>query len=163
MGTKAVPRLNPPCSYAACEKPSKSKGLCEVHRQYEWRSSNPKKYKDQQLRRITRHNSRYSLGKSVAKKRGLSWTLTLEEFSLLLNMPCTYCNDAFGKTRTGTALDRIDNTKGYDLSNVLPCCVTCNRTRGDRFTVEETKAMIEAVLSLRAVEALSEANKKLGW
>lgn len=51
---------------------------------------------------------------------------------------------------TGVGLDRIDNdSRRYDVTTVLPCCGSCNMTRGDRLTVEEMKVAMDAVLAYR--------------
>lgn len=74
--------------------------------------------------------------------------LTFGEYIKIIKNPCYYCNNSI-LSEIGGGLDRIDNSKGYIRNNVLPCCNSCNRTRGDRFTVEEMKIMINAVLNYR--------------
>lgn len=64
-------------------------------------------------------------------------------------MPCTYCNGVFGQVKFGKGLDRIDHKKDYTRDNVLPCCRTCNRIRGDDITVKEARSMILHLLKLR--------------
>ena len=56
-----------------------------------------------------------------AQKRGLSFTITLEEFEKLVAMPCHYCGayDVMG-------LDRVDSRLSYYTENVVPCCKKCN-------------------------------------
>ena len=49
---------------------------------------------------------------------------------------CYYC----GSTVTETlGFDRIDNTKGHIIGNVLICCELCNTTKGHRYSVEQMK------------------------
>lgn len=31
-----------------------------------------------------------------------------------------------------TGIDRVDNTRGYDPDNVVPCCRVCNRAKDVR-------------------------------
>ncbi len=57
-----------------------------------------------------------------ARNRGKEFCLTLEEFALFWQKPCTYC----GSKILTIGLDRIDNTKGYEIGNVAPCCTSCN-------------------------------------
>lgn len=77
-----------------------------------------------------------------ALKRNIFWDLTPEQFSELIKQNCTYCNGAprtytkksrKGKGRplkiTANGIDRIDSKIGYTLSNVVPCCTTCNRMK----------------------------------
>jgi hypothetical protein len=68
-------------------------------------------------------------------------TLTFEQWSfLVIGATCHYCE---GELPTfGHGLDRIDNSAGYELGNVVPCCTRCNMTRGDRYTYEEFKNLI---------------------
>ncbi len=35
---------------------------------------------------------------------------------------CYYCGD----TLKSVGFDRIDNSKGYSLGNIVPCCTLCN-------------------------------------
>lgn len=39
---------------------------------------------------------------------------------------CDYCG-----SMKQCGLDRVDNTKGYDITNVVPCCVVCNMVKAD--------------------------------
>lgn len=61
-----------------------------------------------------------------AKKRGLIFMLTLEQFATMQKQPCVYC--AIQHPRMG--VDRIDNSKGYIEGNMAPCCPLCNRMKG---------------------------------
>lgn len=60
--------------------------------------------------------------KSGAVARNLEFTLTFEEFIEYWHEICVYC----GNQIETIGLDRVDNTKGYILGNVLPCCTLCN-------------------------------------
>lgn len=99
-----------------------------------------------------RPDVRYKYLKLQAKQYGLEVSLTFDEYAELISKSCFYCNDAMNTPSFGRGLDRIDNNRGYSIDNVLPCCTTCNQTRSDKFTVEETQALIEAVLKLRQVK-----------
>jgi hypothetical protein len=90
---------------------------------------------------------RYSFSKLRAKNRGLDFNLTFNDYTILLNKPCFYCLESL--SHTGVGLDRIDNSKGYQLDNVLPCCGRCNTSRRDNFTVEEWKVMVTAFLEFK--------------
>lgn len=102
---------------------------------------------------------RFSNAKRIAKRRTLEWTLTIEEYEQLIQMNCFYCDGALGKVEVSVGLDRIDNNQGYSIDNVLPCCATCNRLRGDWLTVEETRIAIKAVLEHRKSLAISATTK----
>lgn len=43
-------------------------------------------------------------------------------------------------------LDRIDSSKGHTISNVVPCCWTCNRMKGD-MGYEEFKTHIKKIVA----------------
>lgn len=83
------------------------------------------------------------------KKHKYLWRLTIDEFAELCKKPCTYCRGVLGEVEYGKGLDRIDHTKDYVMGNVLPCCRTCNRIRGDDITVPEARSMVKHLLSLR--------------
>ena len=61
------------------------------------------------------------------KLRGLENSLTKEIIEQLISSPCKYCGENFIKM----SLDRIDNTLGYIIHNVIPACLRCNNMRGD--------------------------------
>jgi hypothetical protein len=75
-----------------------------------------------------------------ARKRGHSWDLTDEEFHLLVVQECFYCGCSpsriviykDGSEYACNGLDRIDNTGGYTMSNVVTCCWTCNEAKGSK-------------------------------
>jgi hypothetical protein len=86
-------------------------------------------------------------GRRLAKQRKLSWLVTFEQFCELREKPCFYCGGSLPEY--GHGLDRIDNDRGYEMDNILPCCFPCNKHRSDDWTVEEAKGAIEAVLRIR--------------
>jgi len=95
---------------------------------------------------------RYSLLKSSARLRrggaGIPVTLTFEEFCIAADSPCTYCGGRDNPARGG-GLDRVDNAVGYTFDNVIAACAACNRLRGERLTVDETRAAVAAVQAAR--------------
>lgn len=85
---------------------------------------------------------------SQANQRNIETNLTKNEYYSILDTSCHYCKNDISND-TGCGLDRIDNSIGYQLGNVLPCCSACNIGRNNNFTVEEWKIMIEALLVWR--------------
>jgi transcription elongation factor Elf1 len=82
------------------------------------------------------------------RNKDVEFNISFDEFKkAILSSECHYCNTAlvynkhsreWGKGLTRAhQLDRKDNTKGYTLDNVVPCCWTCNRLKSDAFTYEE--------------------------
>ena len=78
--------------------------------------------------------------KRHAKDRNLAWDLSFEEVEMLIQQPCFYCG-AIGSNFKITkickegfhhnGIDRVDSSKGYFSSNVVPCCKICNKAKSD--------------------------------
>lgn len=77
---------------------------------------------------INKLKSRFTVWKNNARKRNISFDLTLEQIE---SMPliCHYTGNPLvtecNKQNT-VSLDRIDSSKGYTLTNVVFCCVYIN-------------------------------------
>jgi hypothetical protein len=84
------------------------------------------------VRRKATPEYRFSYYRSNARKRGLEFTLTVEDFRYFWNQPCVYC----GCLVEGIGLDRIDNTVGYVADNVIPCCARCNAMKSNMDLME---------------------------
>jgi hypothetical protein len=74
-----------------------------------------------------------------ARKRGLCWELTEDDFDRLTAQACFYCGSqptAVARRKasrfTYNGLDRKDNDLGYTVENVVPCCKACNVAKMDR-------------------------------
>lgn len=65
---------------------------------------------------------RFSWYKTSAKRRNVEFNLTKEQFSSFKNVPCHYC----GTITNVIGLDRMNNNKGYEISNIVSCCKICN-------------------------------------
>lgn len=86
---------------------------------------------------------RYVKGAAV---RGHVFELTREQAIPLFTQICHYCGSPPATAGTPSTfgyrkkydvskfyyngIDRVDNSKGYTVSNVVPCCSTCNRSKG---------------------------------
>lgn len=84
-----------------------------------------------------------------ARKRNLSFDLTIKEFKELIGKPCRYCGeihsnekkDIAWKTKESYAIsdtalkyngiDRLDSSLGYKSFNCVPCCSVCNKMKSD--------------------------------
>lgn len=91
--------------------------------------------------------NRYRAAKQRAKTRGLTFSLSFDEWCKLVTKPCHYCSAPLPST--GVGLDRRDNARGYHTDNVLPCCTGCQADRWDRVTVEEQEQRIKLLQQLR--------------
>lgn len=49
------------------------------------------------------------------------------------------------------------NTIGYVSNNVVPCCMRCNRVKGDHFTYTE---MLEFAVTIRGIDSKREENNE---
>lgn len=97
----------------------------------------PKSTTTHELRNIaiSRIIGRY---KSKAKDRNLHWGISRELFIKTIEKPCYYCGtfgslslviDDFEYLHNG--VDRIDSDKGYEQSNIVPCCKNCNMAKSN--------------------------------
>ena len=79
-----------------------------------------------------------------AKKKKLPFILSGEQFWELTQSNCYYCNgepsQKLSAIKTGykwieefiyNGLDRVDSSKGYIISNIVPCCKKCNYAKND--------------------------------
>ena len=68
-----------------------------------------------------------------AKRRDLTFTLTLEQAYELSQAQCYYCERVGVNLVRGfkyVGMDRIENDKGYTFDNVVSCCKVCNAMKG---------------------------------
>lgn len=67
--------------------------------------------------------------KTGAKKRHLSWTISDHFAIMMFHDRCHYCHKTPEQNQRLMGIDRIDNARGYDYGNVVPCCKNCNRAK----------------------------------
>jgi hypothetical protein len=83
---------------------------------------------------------RFRRGRDSAKRRGLPWTITREEYTAIISQPCDYCGGPLNPT--GYGLDQMSPGVGYHRTNVVPCCKRCNAVKMDEFTYDEMQDFI---------------------
>ncbi len=118
----------------------------------ELRKKDPEKYKTYLKATWTQPNMIFARKKANAKKEGISFEVNKEEFiGWYTNQPleCHYCKlsplnfqktgQAFLKHKVNLGLDRVDNTQGYKLDNLVLCCNLCNSIKGGFFNYDEMK------------------------
>ena len=121
----------------------------------EWYQQNKAKYNTWARKYSRTPSERYRNAKYECRaERNLSFNLSLKKYKKLLLQGCYYCHQNL-MDKTGVGLDRINNQYGYSVKNVLPCCGDCNNGRGTRYTVDEWKIMINALLTYRKVNQKS--------
>jgi len=76
---------------------------------------------------------RVKLTRNQAKSRGYDWEITEKFAAELVQDNCSYCGSSPDPLN---GIDRIDNTIGYEESNVVSCCRRCNRAK-DVMTVDD--------------------------
>lgn len=74
--------------------------------------------------------------KKAAQARKHEFDLSIEQFCTLIDKNCHYCNlPPEGKYKSGnrflvySGIDRIESTKGYEITNCVPCCKICNYSK----------------------------------
>lgn len=115
------------------------------------------------------HRAVFHRYKQSAKRRGIVFELSEREVFDLIVQDCTYCGlppstdiklSAHPDFRY-TGIDRVDNTRGYEKGNVVPCCETCNTSKRT-MSVEEWRAWITRVYHrMKLTEENNEGLNKL--
>lgn len=116
----------------------------------EYNVQNRQSIKERKDKYTASNEGRYSHAQTKAKQRHKSFTISFDDYVSEISKPCHYCNGFLNKDKNkGIGLDRLDNNLGYDAGNIVSCCGFCNKTRGDRLSYEETKAVIALLIELR--------------
>ena len=154
------------CSITTCQNLYYAKGFCRQHYNAQpeikrkrkkstdnWLQNNREKFKISRRKFARTPKRRFSSARRRAiNTKKLNWEVTFEEFVLLIELPCYYCNGNIGET--GVGLDRLDNCYGYVLGNIVPCCGSCNFTKGKLegagFTYPRTLELMRELKSIKA-------------
>lgn len=85
---------------------------------------------------MSAQNSLYAQYQGRAKRDGRPWTLTKGDFLWITRQSCGYCgvepaqvympNAHSNGAYVYNGIDRVDNSRGYELDNCEACCYTCN-------------------------------------
>ena len=91
--------------------------------------------------------------KKHAKDKELPFDLTVEDFEKITKQECFYCGLPPSNLTKGvgirpnfvySGIDRVDNSRGYVLDNVVPCCVQCNKTKRN-MTKEDFLGLVKRI------------------
>lgn len=84
----------------------------------------------------------YNIYKKLsAGKRGIEFDIPFDMFIKLTSSNCHYCdsepqnvckNPRGNGDYTYNGLDRINNSKSYNVNNVVPCCLMCNGAKSNK-------------------------------
>lgn len=85
--------------------------------------------------------ARYRSVKQSAKRRNISFELSLEQFAEITALPCVYAVQPEPDVRVGS--DRKDNAQGYKVDNCQPCCFWHNHVKSDVFTHEQMLDVVQ--------------------
>ena len=99
-----------------------------------------------------------------AKKKGLAFDLTEEQFRAINAQDCHYCgiepstiarikNRASESVYIYNGVDRKDSSLGYMIDNVVPCCSICNHAK-HTMSYETFCAWLDRVAATRAKREL---------
>lgn len=111
-------------------------------------------------------NKLYSAYMRDAKKRGIEWNLSKEQFMYLTKLDCYYTGlppSSIKKTTGGhyiyNGIDRVDNKRGYEMSNCVPCNKVVNKMKlnldCDRFL--EMCALITKTMASKDIKSFLKA------
>lgn len=104
-------------------------------------------------------NEVYAIYENSSRLRKYEFKLTKEDFKILTSQNCYYCDSPPSnriirrrqkESYTYNGLDRVDNNKGYDLDNVVPCCIICNEMKmsmGQQDFIEHLYKMLDHLKS----------------
>lgn len=107
---------------------------CTAARSKKWYALNRAKWLERNKRVARTTRGRFIHGVSLAKHRGVPWTLSFEEYAAKVALPCHYCGHPLNEA--GVGLDQVVAGRGYDATSVQ-CCAACNKAKSDYFTYEE--------------------------
>jgi len=98
--------------------------------------------------------------KKSAKRENRSFSLSFEDVKKLTSSKCFYCGQSPQKisqsTRTNNlavkeytqykynGIDRVDSSRGYEVGNVVPCCLWCNIIKRER-SIDDFKDHVKRI------------------
>ena len=94
-----------------------------------WRQAHPDQVSTRQ---------QYNTAKNAAvKHRGISFTLTCEQYAAIISKPCVYAIQRESGIRMG--IDQKTAKDGYTPENSVPCCYRHNMMKSNIFTYEQAR------------------------
>jgi hypothetical protein len=129
----------------------------------QWALNNPDKVKASQLKLAARTETKYRLLKRMAAKRSIQVEITFAEYSGLVSSGfCFHCGG--GLPVQGHGIDRRDSRPGYLPNNCVPCCSSCNDTKGHLesagFTYPRIGELMKELIAKRVAQISSVDTRK---
>lgn len=100
----------------------------------------------------------YRQADNGAKRRKLTFELTLDDFRIIVAQPCMYCGaepyrrqyklGRYEHDFVANGVDRQDNNLGYLIDNCVPACGICNRAK-HALTQEQWEDWLTRVVTFR--------------
>lgn len=114
---------------------------CKDCQRYDALCSNAKK--------VRRDGSSHTVG--FTREDFLAWCRERPRRCVYCELPDELIYDLDLRTQVGHRLetlgiDRLDNTRSYELDNIAFCCFPCNKVKGNVFTSEEMLSGIGAAV-----------------
>ena len=78
----------------------------------------------------------------TARRHGIN--ITFEQYLQFWQKPCSYC----GSEIKTIGLDRVDSKKGYNMDNIVSCCIRCNMAKNN-IPVEEFYLWIKQLVKFQ--------------
>lgn len=97
------------------------------------RKENPELWREYDRKKSKEPRGIFNYYKKNARRRGISFDMSFEEFNELIGKKCVYC----GKKSRG--VDRVKNEYGYCIGNVVACCKVCNHMKRDMKKIDFLK------------------------
>lgn len=110
---------------------------------HNWYKNNAEKVKTKVKTWQKNNKYKYKLGrlKIGAKRRNYNWAIPNDIGYTLISSPCAYCGQI---QENFNGLDRVNNSKGYTVNNVVSCCTRCNQAK-NTMTIKEFKKHINEI------------------
>ena len=128
---------------AVCNTPKPDKDFSPYSLRAKYPSEKRCRLCNRKRKRKYEHNAvgKWNTTRRSAQKRGIEFTLTIDQVADILQRPCVY-GSWIHSLETHVGIDRKDNSVGYLYENCVPCCGRHNVIKGGWFTYNQ---MLEIV------------------
>lgn len=116
----------------------------------ETRYSDPKWYMKNAFNKV------FIAYKNGAKRRNYTFNLTQDDVKNITQQNCHYCGcepKQISKSKNGNyiynGIDRVNNSRGYELDNVVPCCAKCNRIKTNMNLIDLQSHLEKMLLTIK--------------